>query len=270
MRSTSSGRHDPPYFGGCQSLTMDPVGDGGQALCEVDLRHLTVEKRGELSALLDQYEVQHEAVGSDLLVPAAETELVEDLLGLVDGSTPAGPMPAPEGRDAPSPPLPMVAAVAPRWRRFVAWLLEGYLFGGLALAAAWLFGSAAGAATGLGLSVANGVVLVGWRGRTIGMFVFGMQINAPPARRQPAWSDAWLRWFIASWPGTTAVLVAPFAGRAVETVLLVIGPLWLIVCFAPILWDRFGRGLHDRAAGTVVLMADYSGPLIDPADAEDE
>jgi hypothetical protein len=98
----------------------------------------------------------------------------------------------------------------------------------------------------LGLMVLIAVVMVGYRvvttalwGAGIGKSVFGLQIvvdlrsGATPV--VPGWGRAWKRWAVPQAPG---LIPLPATG---------------LLAYLPAFKDARRRGLHDRAAGTVVI-----------------
>jgi hypothetical protein len=122
-------------------------------------------------------------------------------------------------------------SLAPLTRRVVALALDW----ALCLAISTGFFGADPLAT-LAVFAAENVLLVGTVGFTIGHRLLGMQVRpAPPA----------------SSPGAVAALpdaVAPGVLRAaVRTVLL-------CLVIPAVVWDAQGRSLHDRAAGTVLVL----------------
>lgn len=85
-----------------------------------------------------------------------------------------------------------------------------------------------------------------WRSATLGMLALGIRVGTweqPTARL--AWRPALVRW--ATFYGANLLGVIPLAGSVVGIYVLLAG-LWP-------LWDARRQGLHDKAAGTVVVRA---------------
>ena len=266
----------------------DPGDDWGDTVGGFDVGGLTVAQRQDLSTDLTAAGVLHAFVGVELQGPASESELIEHLIEqtrrrggrggrrarmearVVDPTedTPAGDGPAGAGPSGLGgfgggsrawgviPSEVAGLTIAPRWRRFVAYLAEAVAF---SLVAAILFRYSAGGAQifSLIIGLTSSVVLVAMLGATVGMIVLRMRVVlvADPSRPAPGWRVAIVRYLVAWWPPTLMVALTPFV--AVEDLgwLNVIAEIWLIVCFGPILIDPARRGLHDRVAGTVVVDA---------------
>jgi uncharacterized RDD family membrane protein YckC len=197
-------------------------------------------------------------------------------------------------RSAPDAPSPRLLAarlraaglqIAPRSRRLLAWLLDVGLFvvpavalvdltGGLALLVRTarsvlgrelgILGNAAalpgsdlvgartplvqvlalvGVVVGFGLAwVVVRIVATAWTGRTPGKWLLGLRVvdEANPTT-PPRLAKAALRWLV---PQVSSAVPLPGTGAVV---------------YAPVLKDPWRRGLHDRAAGTVVVRAGGSG-----------
>ncbi|MCB0962209.1 MAG: RDD family protein [Acidimicrobiales bacterium] len=235
--------------------------DGHRVLSATDVGHLSPGERAELSALLDRYAVPHDLVGSELRADAAETETVQQLLDIVT---------SPTARDADLPSLPpgirlppgphVGPSVAPRWRRLLAFLLESYLLAALGLGLARVLSASGAWIVVLGLLVANGVVLVATTGRTVGMQVLDVRIVDATDGRSPGWLRSTVRFGVLAGPGVILTALGPLAGPALDQLLRGVANLWLVVCVAPILVDPYRRGLHDRAAGTLVVGARSPDP----------
>ena len=83
-------------------------------------------------------------------------------------------------------------------------------------------------------------------GRTFGKLAVGTRVVALRTLRPPRLTISLLRWAVLA--GPTVVLHAAANGSEWG-----IASLATAVVVAPILWDVLRRGLHDRAAGTVVI-----------------
>ena len=86
-------------------------------------------------------------------------------------------------------------------------------------------------------------------GRTIGKWAVGTVVVANRTGAVPGWLRSVLRWLVISWFGVVA-LVLDDLPRGVEVASFVV----LVLTYVPVLWDRRGRGWHDRAADTMVVV----------------
>ena len=92
-------------------------------------------------------------------------------------------------------------------------------------------------------------VLPTWiAGRTLGKLVAGTRVIGTTTRRRPTLMTAVVRWAV---PASVQFGYLLVRDRPVA---------WLVVMarlavYAPLLWDRDGRGLHDRAAKTMVVKS---------------
>jgi hypothetical protein len=95
--------------------------------------------------------------------------------------------------------------------------------------------------------VAYRVVTTALWGAGLGKWVLGLRIVVDPAPGDasdldaPGWARAWRRWLVPQGPG-----LLPLPGTG-------------LLAFAPAVTDRRRRGLHDRAAGTVVVALPSGG-----------
>ncbi|MGH9177163.1 MAG: RDD family protein [Acidimicrobiales bacterium] len=90
--------------------------------------------------------------------------------------------------------------------------------------------------------VAYEVSFVAWRGQTLAKMALGTKVvDAATGERPTLWQAA-----------TRAVV--PLAGVVVDVALGTpgVGALWVFAVYGALLFDERRRGLHDRAAGTVV------------------
>jgi uncharacterized RDD family membrane protein YckC len=138
--------------------------------------------------------------------------------------------------------------------RFIDWLLLGMPFV-LLVAIAINRAKSHGNVYGQGLvrvvvtvvvnlgAAAYEVGLTAWRGQTVGKIALGLQVVDAKTGAVPGWRQAFVRYIPLYVPG----LVLPaFGVRWGESV---VGLLLLV----SILADRNRRGLHDKAAGTIVV-----------------
>ena len=86
-----------------------------------------------------------------------------------------------------------------------------------------------------------------WRSATLGMLALGIRVRPWEHAAGPglAWRPALVRW--ATFYGANLLGVVPVVGSLVGIYVLLAG-LWP-------LWDARRQGLHDKAAGTVVVRA---------------
>jgi uncharacterized RDD family membrane protein YckC len=156
--------------------------------------------------------------------------------------------------------LPYVAATytGPRpvnfGKRLLAFLIDAVLVYAVAFASVALgallndaFGGGGGPVgevvlIGLVVYLAVMIVVVGRFGRSFGMFVMGLRLVRVDTGAAPGYGAA--------------------TGRCLLVALLVFG-IWLLVAFITTLVDQAGRGLIDKAAGT--LMIDKRHPHVAPA-----
>ncbi len=245
---------------------MDDQGDDwGDTLAGFDIGDLTATQRDDLSADLAAAGVLHAYMGPELQGPAAESELIEHLIGQTRRRgrrrrEPAGRDPAsvvPRALRLPWGAVPFEALdhqVSARWRRFAAYLLEGVAFG----LATWIvFRYSVGGAQVFAAAtvVLSSVVLVATLGATAGMMVLRMRVVVlgAPERAVPGWRVALVRFLVAAWPEVLRLALSPFFTFESLAWLSALSQIWLIVCFGPILFDPARRGLHDRVAGTLVV-----------------
>lgn len=171
------------------------------------------------------------------------------------------PPPPPEGLLGTTTPTGLEAAVAsPGWR-LLAYLVEVAILFAIGLTTRALLPDWATSIPGSLLLVGNGIVLVALTGRTVGMWVCRLRIVVPPSTGPPRWGTAVVRFAVASWP-VLPLEVAPRAGWTVAIRWLgLVQLVWWIACFGPVLTDHLHRGLHDRAAHTLVVRDDRLAAL---------
>lgn len=80
--------------------------------------------------------------------------------------------------------------------------------------------------------------LVAWRGQTVGKLALGLRVARLDDGRTPLWWQAGIRMAL---PGVIGSVPNAFAGIAVAGIYL------------SAMWNPMARGLHDKAAGTVVV-----------------
>lgn len=97
-------------------------------------------------------------------------------------------------------------------------------------------------------------------GRTPGKALVGLKLTA--ADGSPAGYRRSLIRYLVTDIGWVLAWVAPGAWASVTDYL---PTLWPLLIYIPVLVDRFGRGTHDRAAGTVVVVSPLERPPWKPA-----
>ncbi len=145
---------------------------------------------------------------------------------------------------------PRELLVASRGLRFAGWLVDSLVVGLLGLApllvgiTGWprflLFEV---------LAAVDAIVLVAWLGGNVGNLVVGTQVVVADDARRTSAGRAAIRWAVLRVPLYLGALLGAwwFAG------------IWWIVVYGPILFTPLRQGLHDRAAGVVVVNSRF-GP----------
>lgn len=143
-------------------------------------------------------------------------------------------------------------AIAGPGRRLVGFAADEVIWSAFAVTAM--------ASTGLGtdltpVSVASSILLFAYRvvpvaiyGRTLGKVVAGTRVVRASDRALPGWRSAFVRWLVPSLPWTAVALLGTPAGARVAALVAT------TVIYGALLLDASRRGLHDRAAGTVVAI----------------
>jgi uncharacterized RDD family membrane protein YckC len=90
----------------------------------------------------------------------------------------------------------------------------------------------------IGLVLAYETVCVGWRGRTVGKVLFGTRVARLLKGTRPDWGQAFMRALV-----PVAALSVPWE----------LGPGLYVCVFLSATFSPIRRGLHDQAAGTVVV-----------------
>ncbi|MCY4367665.1 MAG: RDD family protein [Chloroflexi bacterium] len=80
------------------------------------------------------------------------------------------------------------------------------------------------------INLAYGVIMIAWRGQTIGKMIVGIQVV-----------DA-----NGNVPGIGSVILREVVGKFLSTIALFLGYLWVA-------WDKDKRGWHDHISGTYVV-----------------
>jgi uncharacterized RDD family membrane protein YckC len=224
--------------------------------CRVPVHHLTTHQVELLRTVLRAGEVPFGIVRGEVVAPADHTDEIlkavawagvdpsdDEALSDPDHQPVRAPLVKP-----PRPPLRDGRRVATRWRRLSAGLLDELVVG-----VPTVLANEAGA-PGWTTVALHGVyhvaptMLYGW---TIGKLWTGLRVTEEATLRTPGPGRSSIRWAVAAVPMFASVLAG--ASPAVVSALVV-------AVYGPILVDL--RGLHDRAAGTVVVERTKAGPGI--------
>jgi uncharacterized RDD family membrane protein YckC len=133
--------------------------------------------------------------------------------------------------------------MATRWRRLVAGLIDQLLVG---VPTALAIGAGAAPWTVITIHFVYFVAPTALFGWSIAKFWCGLRVVDRRTLRTPAWHWTAIRWFVAYLPVAAAQLFHHADSLA-----------WIIV-MAPVLVDL--KGLHDRAAHTLVVERSVAGP----------
>jgi uncharacterized RDD family membrane protein YckC len=152
----------------------------------------------------------------------------------------------------------VVLVVASRTRRVVAGWLDGFIIALVSYVLLQSLGALDPSVAGwLAFVVAEWVVVVipmALTGRPPGARAVGTIVITMDNDRVPGWSKSALRWLVAHLPVFIgAVVVAVGAPDGVDGILWVLQLAGLVAIYAGVFFDAQGQGLHDRAAGTVVV-----------------
>ena len=206
----------------------------------VDVSQLTESQRDMLWMRLRADDVLFVFDGQTVNVPSTNVDELTSALSWIKNDL----QPMPEVYPTPRPLLRVAddgAVVASRLRRLIGWYIDAALIG-LSYAAAHLLGVSMWML--LPLSALYTIAMTHTWGRTVGKFVAGTQVVDDATGGPPSWSHSTMRWGVVAFVGIAASLF----GHAVG---LLLGAVQIAI-YAPILWDRRGRGLHDVVAGTYV------------------
>lgn len=203
----------------------------------------TATQRDGLRYLLEQAQTVVEWDGDDAFTcDPTDTQPVEELIAYLEGkdgdhAESSSSLPIGDRREL---------VVAGRGLRFVGWLVDTLVVGlfGLALRLAGITGWPRFVAFEV-LVLLDAIVLVAWLGGNLGNLVVGTQVVVAENARRTGAGRAAVRWSVIRVPMYLAALVG--------TVWLV--AVWWIVVYGPILFTQLRQGLHDRAAGVVVITS---------------
>lgn len=222
--------------------------------CRVPVHHLTPHQVDLLRTVLRAGEVPFGIVRGEVVAPAEYADEIDKAVAWagVDPSEDETltdpdhqPVRAPLVKP-PRPPLRDGRRLATRWRRLSAGLLDELVVG-----VPTVLANEAGA-PGWTTVALHGVyhvaptMLYGW---SIGKLWTGVRVTEEATLRTPGPLRASLRWAVAAVPLFASVLGDVSPGLVSALVVTVYGPILLDL-----------RGLHDRAAGTVVVERTKAGP----------
>ena len=208
----------------------------------LDITTLTPSQRDALSLRLRMADIMFVFEGSAAIVSVSHAAEADDLIAevksIVGGDEPAHPRP-----------FRRVTAdglvVAARTRRLCGAIVDYFVLGAVVTLMAY-----AGAPFALRMLFdATYYILPTWlAGKTLGKRVAGTYVVRARTGARPLLSNAIVRWAVPA-----AIEVAYVVARDRLEAVFVLAAR--VVVYAPLLWDRDGRGLHDRAAGTLVLRS---------------
>lgn len=235
--------------------------DGDHEQVEYDLSQWTDEQRAALTLLLVGRDLPHGWSGSHLIGPRARVAEFDEVVDEI-GSAPSineeiGDPPALEdGADTD----PLSGDIASPLRR-----LGGRVGDMIVLAPFTTFLSAV--VLGIHRDSPPGVRLivivlaalyeiipVALWGRTVGKLVARTRVVDLATGAPPSWRGSAVRWVVPSGVGVAASLLSRWGAAA--TILGMASFICPFVVYAGVVWDRDRQGLHDKAAGTVVVLAD--------------
>jgi uncharacterized RDD family membrane protein YckC len=229
----------------------------GHELTRYDCGDWRPDQRRAVERLLEAAEVPYAWDGELLEVPGDRRRLVDDMVDLVADEDDGAPL----FDDEPAPGASVVAGerwpiIAARSRRVVGYVVDVLVvnLGVVAFFTAlrvwsdgdggivrWSWLAAA-------LTAAYDIAPVAIVGRTVGKLVAATRVVVDGDGRVPGWSRSIARWAVPALP----TLLVPYASGGASRLLAF--TVWPIVVYAQILFDPMRRGLHDRAAGTVVVL----------------
>jgi hypothetical protein len=229
----------------------------------IDLSQLDEAGFASVMARVQMAQVRFQLDGTSLIVGADDLEATRELVT----ETIALSIARPEGLepldDEPDPFDPGsdddVLVIASGWRRLVGYLAEGFVLGLVILVYQVLtHGTPLEGAAGFAVPVLNGVVAVAVVGRTVGMAITGTRVIMAATTEPPGWITALVRWLVALGPGLLPFVIdltGVHLSADTWRTLSIIGLAWTVVVYLPIAYDERRRGLHDRAAGTEVVLS---------------
>ncbi|HET7490196.1 MAG TPA: RDD family protein [Acidimicrobiales bacterium] len=235
--------------------------DGDHEVVEYDLADWPAERRTRVELVLRGAEIPQVWDSGRLVVPHSHEAEVDAVVDEAKAVPATGTLQdEPDTTPPPSVDAPDSPALAEPGRR-----LAGYVVDSIILGLVWLW-------TYVGVfhrdrqAVAPQLVLTAWvalyhivpvalRGRTPGKVAAGTKIVGAADHAVPGWRRAAIRWVVPAGPGLLVLLVPPL-DRALGPLELV----WTIAVYLPITSSPVRQGLHDRAAATLVVLAEDRTP----------
>ncbi len=217
----------------------DGDGHGGPELNEdYDLGGWTAEQRAALDLLIVRAEIPHGWAGPVLRVPADRTAEVDGLIGRVR-------QPRRDVIDRAVSEPPQVGQPAGPGARLLGALIDTVVVVLVSMVGLQLDAGRFGATV---LVAAYEVVAVAVWGRTLGKLAVGTRVVSARDGGFPGWGSALVRWAVPAAP----TLVGLAWSSSVPDLLSF---PWAIAVYGGVLWDPHRQGLHDKAAGTLVVNA---------------
>lgn len=219
----------------------------------IPVHHLRDDQQQLLRSVLRAGDVPVAITRGELITGQAYADEVDKALEWVTAA--AGPAPDEDDDHVPvreplvkpsRPPLADGRRQATRWRRLSAGLVDEAVISVPTILAA---DAGAPAWTVAVIHAAAHVVPVAMFGWTFGKLWCGLRVVDRRTLRTPGPISAVVRWIVAALP--LLVALATGMNGDLRTVLM-------MAVYAPIVWDL--RGLHDRAAGTLVVERSTAGP----------
>jgi uncharacterized RDD family membrane protein YckC len=154
------------------------------------------------------------------------------------------------------------AAVASPGLRFAGSLVDGFLYAVVAILLATVVGPAAAAQTVSVLVVAYLVLTVGVFGQTLGNLAVSTRVVAQRHDGPPGIRAGFIRWLVPAAPTVLALVASSFG---TDLPLGALAFFWALAVYLPVFRGPSHRGLHDLAAGVIVVDDRLTQRSADPA-----
>jgi uncharacterized RDD family membrane protein YckC len=224
-------------------------------MVELELTGWTPTQRDGLAFLLDDAQIPAEWGPGSVSVPEASRDQAQrfvDFLADTSGDVTFEHAAPPPGRDAAwildAPPAPFTdelgfSGVATPGLRLGGALIDGLL---LSLAGGLILVLSGSSSVWIQVALVAGyqIGMVGLLGRTLGNIAVHTRVVAVDDRGYPGLRAGFIRWLV---PQAGWLLALALSGPGVLSF------LWSLVVYIPVLIGPGYRGLHDRAAGVIVL-----------------
>ena len=239
-------------------------------ILEIDLSGMEPEEREMFLLFLDGANIDHQIQGLLLSVSSEDEQRIKDLLETVTSDTLVDFDPTQTStesldwaREMASKMHPASTSVdplllAPTAQRVLAavisyvawWMLMVLLFALLTLSPeAPPYGAVLAISL---LPLLGDTWLTAWNGTTPGKFVLGIRV-VNSRGFAPGWRSSIIRTLVMMWPVMLAYWPGPLGQLAVA-----ITPAWLLLLVVSIIRDPESQGLHDRLAGTRVVLGRHA------------